>query len=106
MDKLSKQLKNRNRLARRLLAAELRLVNYYKESAKEAEYCQRVLTAKDAAMQYAENCSPAHVQFLKMFMAGHNETAICETVHIQPSTYYAWQRDIVRVFANHMGIPV
>ena len=99
-----KQLNHRNRLARQLLIAELRLSVQYTQ--QDSEYRRRVMDAADRLEHYALNCSAAHAQFLQLFRSGYDMIAICNTIPIQTSTYYAWRRSLLEVFGRYIGIEV
>jgi hypothetical protein len=100
----SKQVNNRNRLARQYLTAELRLSRQYAQEQDTDEYKRRVVFAADKVQHYAKNCSDGHAQFLRLFIDGYDQVAICNAIPIQPSTYYAWRRSIIQVFGRYMGI--
>ncbi len=111
-----KQLYNRKRLVRRLLALELRLSKYYEKELsdekkimtdEERVYKRHVVEAAEKARHYAGNLPNAEVRikYFDMLTDGYsNKRAICTEVNICDSTYHEWMKPIIRIFGKAMGI--
>jgi thymidylate synthase ThyX len=113
--KLKKQLDNRNRLARKLLLAELRLSKHYRQELKnpasamlpeEREYKQRVVAASDKVKVYCQNFPDADfkMKFLDTLISGENRMITLDENEKVEVPYYEWRNKIIAVEGKAMNI--